>query len=148
MPALTNFAENKIQDAVWRGQPLGAPATWYFALFTSDPTETGVAGVEVTGGAYARVAVVASLTNFAGTQGAGTTTASSGTSGTTSNNTLLTYPDPTANWGAISHIGVLDASTGGNMWAFGPVNGGPIAINNGQQGPVIDPGTWTFQIDT
>jgi len=32
MGALTNLAENKIQDAVWRGQTLGAPATHYFAL--------------------------------------------------------------------------------------------------------------------
>ena len=32
MGAYTNLAENKIQDAVWRGQALGAPATHYFAL--------------------------------------------------------------------------------------------------------------------
>lgn len=32
MAALTNFAENKIVDALWRGQVLGAPATHYFGL--------------------------------------------------------------------------------------------------------------------
>jgi hypothetical protein len=35
MGALTNLAENKIQDAVWRGQALGAPATHYFALIAA-----------------------------------------------------------------------------------------------------------------
>lgn len=79
----------------------------YFALFTSDPTETGAAGTEITGGAYARVAVTASLANFAGTQSAGSTTASSGTGGTTSNNGTITFPAPTANWGSVTHIGIL-----------------------------------------
>jgi hypothetical protein len=34
MGTFTNYAENKIVDAVKRGQALGAPATWYYALIT------------------------------------------------------------------------------------------------------------------
>jgi hypothetical protein len=34
MSALTNYGENKIIDALKRGQALGAPATWYYALIT------------------------------------------------------------------------------------------------------------------
>jgi hypothetical protein len=32
---LSDFAENKLIDAMFRGQSLGAPATLYFALLTS-----------------------------------------------------------------------------------------------------------------
>ena len=96
--ALSDFAENKIVDAVLRGQTLGAPATGYVALYTACPTDS-TAGTEVTGGSYARVAITSSLANWAGTQSAGSTTASSGTGGTTSNNGAITFPAPTANWG-------------------------------------------------
>jgi hypothetical protein len=35
MSGLTDYAQNKITDARWRGQALGAPATYYFALITA-----------------------------------------------------------------------------------------------------------------
>ena len=74
--SFTDYAENKLVDALFRGQTLGTPTTWYVGLDTVSCTETG-GGTEVTGGSYARVAVTASLANFAGTQSAGSTTASS-----------------------------------------------------------------------
>jgi hypothetical protein len=113
--ALTDYAENKIVDAVFRGQSLGAPATFYVALYTAACNDAG-GGTEVTGGSYARVAVTSSLANWAGTQSAGSTTASSGTGGQTSNNAAITFPAPTGNWGTITHFALLDASTAGNMW--------------------------------
>src|SRR5690349_20255539 len=76
--ALTDYAENKLVDALLRGQSLGSPATFYVALYTTCPTDS-TAGTEVSGGSYARVAVTSSLANWAGTQSAGSTTASSGT---------------------------------------------------------------------
>ena len=134
MSNLTNYAENEFVDALVRGQPLGAPATMYFALFTSDPTDTGAAGTEITGGSYARVAVTASLANFAGTQSAGSTTASSGTGGQTSNNIAITFPAPTANWGVATHWALMDASGGGNAWVSSPLTT-PKTINNGDPAP-------------
>lgn len=131
--AATNYARNKITDAVMRGQALGAPATWYLALFTAAPTVVG-GGTEVAGGAYARVGVVASLVNFAGTQAAGSTTASTGTTGTTSNNGVITHPAPTANWGTVTHYAWFDALTGGNMWFFGTLTTAKV-INNGDAAP-------------
>lgn len=142
MSNLTNFAENKVIDALLRGQALGTPATWYIGLFTADPGETG-AGTEVTGGSYARVAVTASLANFAGTQSAGSTTASSGTSGATSNNAAITFPAPTANWGSITHVGICDASASGNVWVWIPLT---IAktVNNGDAAPSFAIGALTL----
>lgn len=113
--SLTNYAENKLVDAVFRGQALGAPATLYVSLHTSACSDSS-AGTEVSGGSYARVAVTSGLTQWAGTQSAGSTTASSGTGGQTSNNAAITFPAPTANWGTVTHFGLFDASTSGNMW--------------------------------
>lgn len=113
--ALTDFAENKIVDALLRGQALSAPATFYIGLDTVACGETG-GGTEVTGGSYARVAVASSLANWAGTQSAGSTTASSGTSGTTSNNATISFATPTAPWGTVVSVRWWDASTSGNAW--------------------------------
>lgn len=115
--ALDNYGENKIIDALLRGQAIGTPASWYIALYTDTCTE-GAAGTEVntSGTAYARQAVTAALANWAGTQSAGSTTASSGTNGTTSNNAAITWPQSTAAWGNVQSVGFTDASTAGNRW--------------------------------
>lgn len=113
--ALTDFAENKVVDAVMRGQALGAPASFYVGLDTVACTETG-GGTEVTGGSYARVAVTSSLANWAGTQAAASTTASSGTSGTTSNNAVISFPTPSAGWGTVVSVRWWDAASAGNAW--------------------------------
>jgi hypothetical protein len=113
--AFSDYAENKIVDAIFRGQALGAPATLYFGLSTTACSDSSV-GTEVTGGDYARVAVTASLANLAGTQSAGSTSASSGTGGTTSNNAAINFPTPTAGWGTVSYWFIADASSGGNIW--------------------------------
>lgn len=103
MAAWSDFAENKIIDAVFRGQALGAPATLYVGLFTAAPSDAG--------GSYARVAVVSNLANWAGTQAAASTVASSGTSGTTSNNAKITFPPPPP----VPDVLTLPVSTGPNL---------------------------------
>jgi hypothetical protein len=113
--ALTDFAENKIVDAVLRAQALGAPATFHIALFTTACSDSAI-GTEVSGGSYARAAVTSSLANWAGTQSAGSTVASSGTGGQSSNNSAINFATPSAGWGTVSHVGFMDASSGGNMW--------------------------------
>ena len=112
--ALTNTYENSLIDWLMRGQALTPPATGYVALFTSCPTDS-TAGTEVSGGSYARVAVTASLANWAGTQSAASTTASSGTGGTTSNNSVITFPAATADWGTVNCFGYMTASTSGTL---------------------------------
>lgn len=115
--ALTDYAENKVVDALLRAQAIGTPATWYAALYTTCPTDS-TAGTEATGGSYARVAVTAGLTQWAGTQSATSTTASSGTGGTTSNNAAITFPTPTVSLGTVTCWGLVDASTAGNIWIY------------------------------
>lgn len=114
--ALTDYAENKVIDALLRGQSLAAPVTFYIRLNTTACSDSA-SGTEVTGGSYARVAVTSSLANWAGTQSAGSTTASSGTGGTTSNNGVVTFsPNPSAGWGTVTSVEWMDAASGGNSW--------------------------------
>jgi hypothetical protein len=109
----TDFLENKIIDHLFRATTWTKPAALYLALFTSPPSDSG-GGTEVIGGAYTRVAFPPSDTNWTATQG-GTTGASSGTGGQTTNALAITFPAPTANWGTVTHFAVMDASVGGNM---------------------------------
>lgn len=112
---LLDYAENKLVDALLRAQAIGTPATWYVGLTTDACTDTGN-GTEPAGNGYARVAVTASLANWAGTQSAGSTVASSGTGGTTSNNNAITFPTSTGSWGTVQAVRWYDASTAGNAW--------------------------------
>jgi hypothetical protein len=144
MGALSDYAENHLIDWFFRGQTFTPPATMYVALMTAAPTDTG-GGTECTGGSYARVAVTSALANWAGTQSAGSTTASSGTGGTTSNNGVITYPTPTAGWGTAVAMAVYDASTSGNLLFYAALTVSKT-INTGD---VVDfpAAALTFQID-
>lgn len=206
----TDYAQNKIVDAIRRGQSLGAPATLYYGLITAskglrtnstayalndtivvligskyafykcttagssaaaqpgaylgavgeaitdgtavftEQTAAIEAGnfVEVSGGSYARASVAASLVNFAGTQAAGSTVASTGTGGVSSNNGTITWPTPTAQWhptgGQIVGVVEFDALTGGNAWTYLLVQ--PKSINNGDPAPFAAAGALTWKI--
>ena len=100
--SFTNFLETEILDHVFAGSAYTAPATHYLALYTAAPDETG-GGTEVTtsGTAYARQSV--SFTT---------------TGNTTSNDASVEYPTATASFGTVTHVGVFDASTGGNLMAY------------------------------
>lgn len=143
--ALTDFAENKLVDATLRAQAIGTPATWYVALYTTCPTDS-TAGTEVSGGNYARVAVTAGLAAFAGTQSAGSTIASSGTGGTTSNNAAWPFASPTTWTAVVNCWGITDASTAGYIWIYSAITGAPKTINVGDTATFAI-GAATFRID-
>lgn len=142
---LSNYAENKIVDALLRGQTLGAPATGYWALGTDTCTDAGP-GTEVSGGSYARVSVVSSLANWAGTQSAGSTVASSGTTGTTSNNAAITFPQSTAAWGNLQSVWLMDAASSGNRWICINLTT-PFNVSAAGVTVSFPAGSLTFQID-
>ncbi len=149
--ALSDYAENCLIDSMLRGQPCTMPTTVYFALATAAGSDAAC-GTEVSTAnwtTYARVAVTTSLANFAGTQSAGSTAASSGTSGTTSNNAPVTFPAPQASGGtAVSVVEwcVMSAASGGNLWFRAPLTANKT-VNNGDAAPSFAAGAATFQID-
>ena len=98
--SFSNYLETKILDHVFGGTAYTAPATLYVALYTAAPSDTG-GGTEVSGGGYARQTIAFT------------------TSGdTTSNTAAVEFPTATANYGTVTHVGVFDASTGGNLMAY------------------------------
>jgi hypothetical protein len=126
---LSDWSENNFIDMVFRAQTWTIPASLYFGLSTAACSDSSV-GTEVTGGNYARQAVTRSLANFAGTQSAGSTTASSGTGGVTSNNSAISWG--TVTWsGTVSHFFIADASSGGNIVLCKAITGGSKTVNSG-----------------
>jgi hypothetical protein len=99
----------------------------------------------VTGGSYARVSVTANMTQLGRHAVGGSTTASSGTGGTTSNNGAITFPTPTAGWGTVVSVRWWDASTSGQCV---DLHGADGEQDDQHGGHVSFPaGTLTFQID-
>jgi len=144
MSSLTDIFENQLIDFIFRAQALTLPGSLHIGLFTVAAGEAG-GQTEVTGGSYARAAVVRSLANFAGTQAAGSTVASNGTGGATSNNGTITFPAPTASWGSIVGFGIFDASTGGNLLIYAPLQTAKT-VNNGDAAPVFTAGQLVFTL--
>jgi hypothetical protein len=151
MAMIGDFTRNKIVDFLLRAQTYTPPATHYVGLMTTNATHTVGSGTEVSGGSYARVAITASMTatGWAGTQSAGSTTASSGSgaSAVTSNNGTITFPAPTANWGIVTGWTIWDASTSGQMMYFGPLSVSKT-INNGDAAPSFASGALALTFDT
>jgi hypothetical protein len=100
--SFSNYLETELLDHVFTNSAYTAPSTLYLALFTSNPDEDG-SGTEVTtsGTAYARQAVTFSV---------------SGNTATT--DAAVEFPTATANYGTVSHVGIYDASSAGNLIAY------------------------------
>lgn len=144
--SLTDYYENVIADHLFRATALSeaTPASYYVALHTAACSDSAT-GTEVTGGSYARVAVIRGLANWNGTHG-NTTGASSGTGGTISNAAVITFPAPTANWGTVSHFAIWDATTAGNQVICEALSVGKT-INNADASPSFAAGALTIQFD-
>lgn len=101
---MSNYLENALINAVLRNTAFTSPAKVYLALYKSDPTDADT-GTEVSGGSYARQEI--------------TFTAPS--NGVTSNAADILFPAATSSWGTITHVGIRDALTAGNLLYFGPL---------------------------
>lgn len=98
--ALSNYLENKIINHVLRNTPYITPGVQvWVALYTNDPTDADV-GTEVAGGGYVRQQVTAwdVPANRA-----------------TQNTSPINFPQASLAWGVVTHIGIRDAATGGNL---------------------------------
>jgi hypothetical protein len=111
MSAASNYLENKVLDHVLSVSPYAQPGSLYVGLFTNTSgnaaanLEEGTLTDEVSGGSYGRQSA----------------TFSAASGGSASTSATLTFPAATANWGTITHVAVLDASTSGNVLFWGQV---------------------------
>lgn len=112
-------------SVVWLTLKQGMPKRpLYVGLYTAAPSDSG-GGTEVSGGSYARVAVAPSDANWTG---------ASSTDGATDNANAITFPAPTANWGTVTHFGIFDRATGGNLLAWAALTVSKT-VNNGDPAP-------------
>lgn len=109
--AKSDYLENAVLNHVFRGTTFPVPGGLYAALFTVAPSDSG-GGTEVTGNGYARVSIARSTGAWA---------APSNVSGNqqTSNNADVSFPESTGAWGTVTHFGIFDASTAGNLLYWG-----------------------------
>ena len=99
--SFTNYLETEILDHVFAGAAYTAPSTLYIGLFTAISDGEAGSVTEVSGDAYARQTMAFT------------------TSGdTTSNNAAVEFPTAGASWGTITHVGIFDASTSGNLMVY------------------------------
>ena len=102
---MSNYLENALINGTLRATSYTAPTTVYVALYTSDPTDADT-GTEVSGGSYARQSV----------------TFAAPSNGVSTNSADITFPTATAAQGTVTHIGIRDALTSGNLLYHTPLD--------------------------
>lgn len=102
----TNYLETILLN-VLKGVSATAPVKVYLALYFNSPTETGTSGTEISYSGYARqemqFSAPAAINGGIGIQ----------------NLSDVTFPVTPSALGTITHIGILDSLTGGNMLVYG-----------------------------
>jgi hypothetical protein len=98
--SFSNYLETELLDHVFTNSAYTAPSTLYLALFTGAPGEAG-GGTEVSGSAYARQTAAFTVS--------GNTATNSGS---------IEFPTATGSYGTVSHVGVFDASSSGNLLCY------------------------------
>lgn len=112
----TDAREIKIADSQFGGgATTWAPATWYLGLSTTTPADDGTGFSEPVGGSYARVTCTNNSTNFPPASAPGGVTQKV-------NGAKFTFPNPTGNWGAITHFGFFTAASGGTPEWVGAID--------------------------
>lgn len=102
MSALSDYAENKVLDVLGANATFTAPSNVYLGLSTGSLGDDN-SGTELTGNNYSRVSV-----SF----GAAAT-------GTMSNDAAIEFAAATGSWGSVSHWGLYDAASSGNLLVHG-----------------------------
>lgn len=98
MAEMSNYLENALINGTLRNTTYTAPTTVYLALYTSDPTDADT-GTEVSGTSYARQSI----------------TFGSPSNGASTNSAAIEFPQAGGSWGTVTHVGIRDASTAGNL---------------------------------
>jgi len=107
MAALSDHAENLLLNWLMTTDSVTRPTAWYVGLYTAAPSDSG-GGTEVSGSGYARQSA--------------TWGTASGTGGTTDNTGNVTFTASGGDWGTITHIGIHDAVSGGNLLWHGAMS--------------------------
>jgi hypothetical protein len=105
MAEMSNYLENALINGTLRATTFTAPASVYLALYTTDPTDADT-GTECSGTAYARQSI----------------TFGAPSNGVSTNSAVIDFPQAGSAWGTITHIGIRDALTTGNLLYHSPLD--------------------------
>ena len=100
MAALSDHAENLLLNWLMTTGTAARPTQWFVALFSSAPNDAG-GGTEINGNGYSRQSV--------------SWDTASGTGGTTANSGVVSFTASGSGFGTVTHIGIFDASSAGNL---------------------------------
>jgi len=116
---LTTYGRQKLGDHSIGKTAFTMPSV-FAGLFTASPGDAGSQASEFTGGSYARQALTASFGNFDAT-------------GVASLASDVLFPTPTADWGTLAYVGILDAVSAGNMIYYDAVPVARPVVNGGRR---------------
>lgn len=133
--SMSNYLENEILDQIFGALAWSAPATVYVALSTTTPAEDGTNFTEP-GGNYARVAVTNNKTSW-----------STATGGQIQNDVQISFPNPSSAWGTVTHVGVFDDPTAGNMLVYAALPGTGVSLDTQSGVPRFNIGDLKFLLD-
>ena len=105
MAEMSNYLENALINATLRNTSFTSPSVVYLGLYTTDPTDADT-GTEVSGNGYARQAI----------------TFGAPSNGVSTNSAVIEFPQATGSWGTVTHIGIKDALTAGNLLYHTPLD--------------------------
>lgn len=119
--AFTENCSARLLKELTGQQQNGPLPTCYLALSTTPPNAAGGNFTEPPGSTgYARTLL--------GTYNSPSTFIMSAPSGgTTTNTDIIFFPEATASWGSITHFGLFDAKTGGNLMVYGQLSA-PVTV--------------------
>tara|TARA_S200002703_G_scaffold92598_1_gene80035 strand:+ start:663 stop:1049 length:387 start_codon:yes stop_codon:yes gene_type:complete len=109
MSAMSDYLENKILDHVLGTAAYTAPTTVYVGLATASFADDN-SGTELTGNNYSRVSAAFDAA----------------ASGTTDNTSAIEFAAATGTWGTVSHFGIFDAASSGNLLIHGAFSTGKL----------------------
>ena len=102
MSALSDYLENEVLDHILGTGAYTMPTNVYVGLSTGSFNDDN-SGTELSGSGYTRKVI----------------TFNAASSATADNNAAVEFPAATGSWGTVSHFGLFDAASSGNLLVHG-----------------------------
>ena len=109
MSAMSDYLENEILDHILGTGAYTMPTTVYVGLATASFNDDN-SGTELTGNGYARQSIAFNAAS----------------SGTADNSGSIDFPAATGSWGTVSHFGLFDAASSGNLLIHGALTASKV----------------------
>jgi len=127
--SFTDYLEEKLLEHTFRNVAYTSPTTVYVGLLSAGPTDSS-SGTELSGNGYARQACAFDAYS---------------TNNKVANTSAETFTASGGDWSTVTHFGVYDASSSGNLLAYGEIVPN-VTVTDGNSF-VIDAGKLVIEMD-